>query len=126
MEGANMPQDTNSANGNQLLKRVIAASGQEGDLVQAAQALLRKRVRRIMPLRSMALEKRLPAGTLGRVIEVAQPLWFFARQDGRPQPEHTMDVSEPTVTIVWDIPGGEDEFEETLHWNEYQANICEA
>jgi hypothetical protein len=83
--------------------------------VREARALLGKRVR---------LAK--PPGTLGWVIEVAQPMWLFARQDGNPQPEHTMEISAPILTIVWDIPNSEDTLETVLHWEEFLGTVSEA
>jgi hypothetical protein len=126
MEEADMSQDANGANANQLLKRVVAVAGQEGDSARAAQALLGRRVRRITPLNTMAREELLAPGTMGRVIEVAQPMWFFARQDGRPQAEYTMEVSEPILTVVWDMPNCEDTFETSLHWEECLNTVSEA
>jgi hypothetical protein len=126
MDEVDMSQDANGASANRLLKRVVPLAGQEGDLLQEAQVLLGKRVRRVTLLNTMALEELLPPGTLGRVIEVAQPMWFFAKQDGSPQPEHTMEVSEPILTVVWDMPNSEDTFETSLHWDEYLNTVSKA
>jgi hypothetical protein len=115
----------------QALKRMVDLADEEVPpmkraqvrLMREAQAQLGHCVALVHPLTSGTRDAPLPAGTLGRVIEVALPVWLFAEQNGSPQPEHRMECADAILTVRWDVPGGADQVEASFHWHEYRERV---